>query len=60
MSNPQKRMIRGPLLYTTHQLNLERGDQVRITYERRTIFVYVNARGLHILRGGYSKRRKSK
>ncbi len=58
MSNPQKRMIRGPL--TTHQFNLERGDQVRITYERRTIFVYVNARGLHILRGGYSKRRKSK
>lgn len=34
--------------YITRQIDLALGEQLRITVGRRTIFVYRNARGLHV------------
>lgn len=49
---------RTPLLYTTKQIDLKPGDQLRLTHGRRTIFVYVNGRGLNISQGRYSPKPK--
>lgn len=50
---------RTPRLYTTRQIHLKPGDQVRLTFGRRTLFVFVNGRGLNIRRGGYSRPKDS-
>lgn len=43
-------------LYKTSQIELKEGEQLRITFKRRTIFVLANGRGLRVNPGGYARR----
>ena len=47
-------------LYTTTQINIQKGEQLRITAGTRTIFVFRNDRGLFVKEGGYLSGRKAK
>jgi hypothetical protein len=46
-------MPRKRILYTTTQVDIADGQQLRISLGRRTVFVYANRRGLHVVDGGY-------
>lgn len=47
------------IYYVTHQIDLKSGDQLRLTFGKRTMFVYCNGRGLNIRKGGYTSARSS-
>ena len=46
-------MARKRITYTTTQVNLKDGQQFRLTLGRRTVFVYANRRGLHMVDGKF-------
>jgi hypothetical protein len=50
-----KRVGKRPILpYTTQQIDIGVGEQLRITAGRETVFVYRDNRGLHVSKGGYA------
>lgn len=50
---------RGPFHYKTHQIDLPKGQQLRITHGRRTVFIWTNGSGLHIGYGGCCPKKRA-
>lgn len=44
-------------LYRTRQIDLDPGEQIRVTAGNRTVFIWVDGRGLHFGKGGYARQR---